>query len=486
MWFCLFRGNIFNSFCRQPPPSVTPSILESLTLSTDTKCVHRGACALYLSVSASLIMEESLRGLEICLLSLDTQETRCHSTRIPKVSSRKMVGRTLQVHFDCFEVSVAQHLYVTLKTIPYYCEVQISREYHVKDCTDADVGRNIAACSAARLQYSVDHAQKAIKVQFADIPRAQAYYVRLCLKWFACEDYSPPVLVNAEQPRKAVALKYSQLLPCLCIEGWAAVPDAVRIQICPFENDTRSLWDYIFYNPFTRSLRWEPPCPVQGQVHLCGMSEMGDLCWELRHTGRTGPGSVHYSKVDPQPWLCMKFSTVQGSWVRCPFADGNFPGWKMKIHQLPDKIRASFISRSPARFQVQLCNRTEPFHCHVLETISVGPQEGVDARAHVDIPEAEVCSPDICIQAGPTGGSTKGYRTLLSSSTSGKEELLHLPKDRCQCPPPLPELWPLPATLEPSSLPCLLPRAPAIWMVPKDHGQPDAGCRPGLGSGLEP
>ncbi|XP_078004153.1 interleukin-17 receptor E-like protein isoform X7 [Phascolarctos cinereus] len=449
--------NIFNSFCRQPLPSVTPSILESLTLSTTTKCVHRGACALHLSVSASLIMEESLRGLEICLLSLDTQETRCHSTRIPKISSRKMVGRMLQVHFDCFEVSVAQHLYVTLKTIPYYCEVQISREYRVE---------------AGRLKYTVDHAQKTIKVHFADIPRSQAYYIRLCLKWFACEDYSPPVLalstvfwnewisadpleqVNVEQPGKAVALKYSQLLPCLCIEGWAAVPDAVRIQICPFENDTRILWDYIFYNPFTQSLSWEPPCPVQGQVHLCGMSKTDDLCWELSHTERTVPGNVHYLQVDPQPWLCMKFTTLQGSWVRCPFADGSFPGWKMKIHQLPDKFRASFISRIPARFQVQLCNRTEPFHCHVLETISVGSQGDADAIGHVDIPVAEVCSPDICIQGwrtdvdysvpeqmcdircSPTGRSTEGHMTLISPSTSGKEELVHLPKDRGQCPPP--------------------------------------------------
>ncbi|XP_074083338.1 interleukin-17 receptor E-like protein [Macrotis lagotis] len=394
--------NIFNSFCRQPSPSVTPSTLESLTVSTAMDCVHEGGCDLYLSISASLIMEESLRGLEICLLSLDTQETRCHSTRIPRVSSRKMVGRTIQVHFDCFEVSVAQHLYITLKTIPYYCEVQLSREYHVEDCTDVDMRRSIPACFVGRLKYNIDHAQKAIEVHLADVPRGQPYYVRLCLKWFACEDYSPPVLVNAEQPGKAVVLKYSQLLPCLCIEGWAAVPDAVRLQICPFENDTRILWDDIFYNPFTQSLSWEPPCPVQAEVHLCGMSKMGDLCWELSDTSRTAVGSVNYLRVDPQPGLCMKFTTLQGSWVRCPFADGNFPGWEMVVHQEQGKILASFISRSPAHFQVQLCNRTSPFHCHVLESISVGSQGDADAIGHVDIPEEEACSPDICIQGWRT------------------------------------------------------------------------------------
>ncbi|XP_056654440.1 putative interleukin-17 receptor E-like [Monodelphis domestica] len=443
--------NIFNSFCRHPSPLVTPSILESLTLSTAIKCVQRGTCSLHLSVSASLVMEESVRGLEICLLSLDTQETRCHSTRIPRVASRKMVGRMLQVHFDCFEVNVAQHVYVTLKTVPYYCEVQISREYHVEGqlpgivpqtadcrgtwlapggvertslrsavtqetslsyCTNADVGRSIPACFGCRgifrsclpgsspkvldqgrwcssaaaagskrtqapasphcaptrvlrwqggqspsrdgaprpglwgqpslegvalhpyllslpaggLHYAVDPAQKAIRVRFAEVSKGQAYYVRLCLKWFSCEDHSPPVLVLAEQPGAEVSLKYSRLLPCLCIEGWAAVPDAVRVQICPFENDTLVLWDYVVYNPFTGALSWEPPCPVQGHVHLCGMSEMGDKCWELSNTNRSIPGNVHYLQVDPQPWLCMKFTTPQGSWVRCPFATGNFPG----------------------------------------------------------------------------------------------------------------------------------------------------------------
>uniref|UniRef100_F6YLD9 Interleukin-17 receptor C/E N-terminal domain-containing protein n=1 Tax=Monodelphis domestica TaxID=13616 RepID=F6YLD9_MONDO len=214
----------------------------------------------------------------------------------------------LQVHFDCFEVNVAQHVYVTLKTVPYYCEVQISREYHVEDCTNADVGRSIPACFAGGLHYAVDPAQKAIRVRFAEVSKGQAYYVRLCLKWFSCEDHSPPVLVLAEQPGAEVSLKYSRLLPCLCIEGWAAVPDAVRVQICPFENDTLVLWDYVVYNPFTGALSWEPPCPVQGHVHLCGMSEMGDKCWELSNTNRSIPGNVHYLQVDPQPWLCMKVS----------------------------------------------------------------------------------------------------------------------------------------------------------------------------------
>lgn len=38
----------------------------------------------------------------------------------------------LQVNFDCFEVSVAQSLYVTVRTVPYFCGVQLERQYHVE------------------------------------------------------------------------------------------------------------------------------------------------------------------------------------------------------------------------------------------------------------------------------------------------------------------------------------------------------------------
>lgn len=38
----------------------------------------------------------------------------------------------LQVNFDCFEVSVAQSLYITVRTVPYFCGVQLEQQYHVE------------------------------------------------------------------------------------------------------------------------------------------------------------------------------------------------------------------------------------------------------------------------------------------------------------------------------------------------------------------
>lgn len=124
-------GNVFNSFCRPPPSSVSPSVLEALTLSTAMKCVPNDGCSLLLRVRASLVLHgerqsggpgtpltglhreegkkkvpcpgltglpgpslhaESLRGLEACSMNLDTQETQCQSVRVSRASRRRQVG----------------------------------------------------------------------------------------------------------------------------------------------------------------------------------------------------------------------------------------------------------------------------------------------------------------------------------------------------------------------------------------------------------
>lgn len=38
----------------------------------------------------------------------------------------------LQVRFGCFEVGVAQSLYVTLRTVPHFCGVQLDQQYRVE------------------------------------------------------------------------------------------------------------------------------------------------------------------------------------------------------------------------------------------------------------------------------------------------------------------------------------------------------------------
>ncbi|XP_070936894.1 interleukin-17 receptor E-like protein isoform X7 [Macaca nemestrina] len=374
---------------------------------------------------------EHLRGLEACTVSLDTQETQCQSVWVARASHRQQVGQQLQVYFGCFAVSVAQHLYVTLRTIPHFCGVQLDQKHLVEDCGEEDVGRNVPDCLAGKLSYWVDRRRKAILVQ---VPRASGspdYYVRLCHKRFTCEDVGAPVQVTANNVSRVVSLPYSQELPCLCLEGWSATPDAVRTQICPFENDTEALevlWDMVYYHPGSQTLSWEPTCPVSGHVSLCWRPGPGAGCRKLQRSSQLVHRRVQYPLVDTQPQLCLKFSTSWGSWVRCPFEQRRFPTWKMTIQPSPMKghLRATFFSSSPAHFQVHLCHRRKsqlPACQPALQASPLPPASGdpaaAPAFAFLDLPREEACAPGICIQGWRTDVHFSVPQQLCNLHSSG-------------------------------------------------------------------
>ncbi|XP_053517447.1 putative interleukin-17 receptor E-like isoform X1 [Artibeus jamaicensis] len=420
---CRSRGNwnILNSFCRPLPGSMAPSVLGALTLSTAMKCAPQGGCSLLLHVHASLTLHESLRGLELCSMSPDTQETQCHSVRVSRASRQRQEGQQLQVHFNCFEVRVAQSLYVTLRTVPYFCGVQLEQQYRVKDCGDEDVRRNVPDCFARKLSYRVDRSRKVVLVQVPEAPRGPDYYVRLCLKWIACEDAGAPVRVTANSVSRMVSLPYSQELPCLCLESWSATLDAVRTQTCPFENDTEALWETIRYHPASQALSWEPACPVRGYVSLCWRPDPGAQCQELKHSARSAHGRVQYSLVDTQPQLCLKFSTSRGFSVSCPFQRPGFPAWKMTVRPAPLRthLRVTFFSPSPAHFQVRLCHRGKmwPLACHqTLQAAALSPASAnlTADPVFVDVPGEEACGPNTCIQGWRTDVLFSGPQQLCA------------------------------------------------------------------------
>ncbi|XP_017904423.1 PREDICTED: putative interleukin-17 receptor E-like [Capra hircus] len=329
------------------------SVLGSLALSTAMKCSPPDGCSLLLRVNASLALHESLQGLEVCSTSLDTQETQCQTVQVSR-ASRQQAGQQLQVRFDCFEVAVAQTLYVTLRTVPHFCGVQLGQQYHMEDCREEDVGKNVPDCFAEKLSYWVDRSRKVILVQ---VPESGGpdYYVRLCLKRFTCEDAGAPVRVTGNRVSRRVSLPYSQELSCLCLEVWSAT--LMRCESRP------------------------------------ALSKM-----------------VQYPLVDTQPQLCLKFSTSLGFQVRCPFKQPRFPAWKMAVQPspAPGHLRVAFFSSSPARFQVCLCHqgKTWPPACRRLlqatpvpaASVSQGDSAGDPAVAFVDIPGDEACAPSTCIQ----------------------------------------------------------------------------------------
>ncbi|KFW77079.1 Putative interleukin-17 receptor E-like, partial [Phalacrocorax carbo] len=274
-------SGIFNSFCHDAPASLSSMVLKSMKISTVMKCVQGSPCSLHLNIKGTLSLDENIRGLEICSLSLDTQQSQCTNVRFARKKTKMLNGKKVQVQFNCFEVNVAQHIYVTMRTVPNYCEVKLSQEYYVE----------------------------VISVNVSEFLRDQDYYIRLCHKWFTCEDVGAFAVIEGKESLKSVSLKYSQLLPCLCIEGWLAIPDARRIQLCPFENGkyyTKVLWDNIVYNPVTQTLAWEPACPVLVTVNLCRLMKSNDHCEDIENSFKNSPEKVKYSRVDTHPRLCMK------------------------------------------------------------------------------------------------------------------------------------------------------------------------------------
>ncbi|XP_041057829.1 putative interleukin-17 receptor E-like isoform X3 [Carcharodon carcharias] len=311
--------------CRKRLSSLPSEIVEDLKIFTVLKCIKERQCSTHLKVKGTLIINEHIRGVEMCSISMNTLQYQCVVVKFNKQAYKKFTARSVEIEYDCFRAAVAEYTYVTLTTIPYYCDVFIKQVHQVGDCTNKEVGRNIPTCIAGKLDYVIHKTQKILSVQVSDFVEDYAYNVRLCHKWFICEDLGINALIKV-QDSKEVTLPYSQLLPCLCIEGWSVLPDARRVQLCPFKNYTAELWNGITYDHVTQELAWELACPVEVGVNLCWMTGSNDHCIDLQDSFYKVQQKVRYSRVDPHPRLCVKFTTDEGFWVRCPFASGYIPG----------------------------------------------------------------------------------------------------------------------------------------------------------------
>ncbi|XP_078535669.1 interleukin-17 receptor E-like protein isoform X2 [Lissotriton helveticus] len=387
-----------------------------MKISTVMKCTGIRRCSLHLSVKGTLHLDESIRGVEICSLTLDTSLSQCVSVRLSRNETKKSNGQKVQLQYNCFEVTAAQQVFVTMKTIPNYCNVKLEQEYFVEDCRNEDLGNNVPACIVGKLEYRLDREKKSMLVHVSEFLEDKDYHVRLCHKWFSCQDIGVHALIKREDPLKSASLQYSELLPCLCVEGWSAFPDARRRQICPFKNDTQALWNGVVYNPVTQSLAWQSACPVQATVSLCQKSELDDKCLNLPNSLRSAVRKVEYLQVDAHALLCMKFTTQQGSWVRCPFAHGQFSGWQINMEVVADEVQLTIISQATATFSVIVYNKTQSSGDDLLHKL---PSIQVDSTNSVKMNVShQWCDKDSCI---------KGWRTDVQYS---------IPVDICDLPCP--------------------------------------------------
>ncbi|XP_067861460.1 interleukin-17 receptor E-like protein [Heptranchias perlo] len=401
---CKSKRITFNdqySVCQEPPSSLTSKIVEDLNIYTALKCIKERQCSIHLKVKGTLILDEHIRGVEMCSVSMSTLQYQCAVVKFNKRTYKKFTAQPVQIEYDCFSAEMAEDTYVTLKTIPYYCDVLLKQEYRVEDCTNKDIGRNIPICIAGKLDYVIDKKQKTLSVQVSDFLEDHVYNVRLCHKWFTCEDLGTNALIKVQDSTKKVTLPYSQILPCLCIEGWSALPDARRIQLCPFKNYTAELWNGITYDRVAQELAWQPACPVEVDVNLCWMTESNDHCIDLQNSFQKVQQKVRYSRVDPHPRLCVKFTTDEGYWVRCPFAFGYLPVWNMSTDGQLGKLQLTFTTQDKAEFKMALCNRTALHKCEPVKELYVTANT-IGAYSTVFNLSHEECDSNFCVQGWRT------------------------------------------------------------------------------------
>ncbi|XP_073475833.1 interleukin-17 receptor E-like protein isoform X1 [Aquarana catesbeiana] len=388
--------DLFSRFCRDAPESLNPNVLENMKITTVMKCSPASQCSLHLNIIGTVIYDVHIRGVEICSMTLSSQRTQCVTIRFTKIKRKKFLMHKIQVQANTFEVGVSEQVYVTMKTFPDFCGIQLTETYYVEDCNNRDVGKHVWSCLTGKLDYMVNKENKIITVNVSNILQDYDYNVRLCKKHFVCHDIGAHAVIRKENATKSVTLPYSEILPCLCIEGWSAIPDARRTRLCPFKNDISTLWDNIAYNPMKQVLAWVPLCPVNAKVHLCWMTDDKQKCVNIPDSLSAAHNQVSYSQVDTHPRLCMKFATETGYWVKCPFPTGPFSAWDMKTYLMPNSMEIKLTSPTKAKFSVFICNRTNFNSCEPLQKYTL---VYVEALETVTLNMSrEICGSNICIQ----------------------------------------------------------------------------------------
>lgn len=348
--------NFFHPECETPPNGLsTSSIIQNISLSTVMRCEGRQKCFLHLRVGAAVQLTELIQGLSICT-STASLMSNC---QVISFKNHRKSGLQVEVKHDCTEVSPGQHVKVMLKTVPRYCGIKWTGAYNAPECNTQDLKRHVPECITGKLSYTVNPHKKELNISVSDMLEDYDYHVRLCRKDFICARTGAHTLIKKEEPVKSLTFPYSRPLPCLCIEGWSAMTDAPRVQVCPFKDRVEELWFGINYDLQEEMLSWEPACPVTAVVVLCQKREEG-VCVDLPHSSQNvSRAKVRFTKVDPHPQLCMKFTTGSQSWTSCPFADSRFQVWELSVTRSEGHDDVMMMSRITANFSVERCVRSE-------------------------------------------------------------------------------------------------------------------------------
>ncbi|KAM9704827.1 interleukin-17 receptor E-like protein [Menidia menidia] len=369
--------------CQEPSEDlVGVPVLQNVSVSTVMSCEGEQKCSLHLRIRTVLTLSDSVQGVSICSAGVGMLSS-CRSIGLPRATRRRRTSPTVSVEDDCTAASPGQQLQLVVRTTPSICGLSWSTSLRTPGCTHADLRRNVPECITGHLQYSVNPERRQLEVSVRDHRHGYDYHLRLCHKRFVCADAGVSAVIKKDQPMRAV-LPYVRPLPCLCIEGWSAVSDAPRVQVCPFKDRLEELWSGITFDPLEETLFWEPACSVEAVAALCQKMEDGD-CLDLPHSAQNvSRKKIKFAKVDPHPELCMKFTAGSQIWIRCPFANG-IKVWDV-VTSRTQREELRMFSQAKAAFSVGLCTKSEAsLKCRVTEEhhVYVEQHRAVDLRLAV-------------------------------------------------------------------------------------------------------
>lgn len=380
--------------CRNLPHATNKHIFRNTSISTVMTCKEKQHCSLHLRVNTHLRINKYIQGVYVCVVSAGMME-HCRIVNFPRTAREKLVGKQVNIQDDCLQVGMGQEVQVTLQTWPQFCGYDFSQSYKVADCSHRDLQRNLAECITGRIDYKVDGVKKEVHVNVSDMLMDKDYNLRLCHKEFICTGTIAHSVIKKGNPVKKAILKYTRPLPCLCIEGWSIMPDAPRIQVCPFKKNVEELWSGAVFDPVQETLSWEAACKVTAVITLCELRDEG-MCEDLANSTRKyNREKVIYSGVDPHPRLCMKFITEDRLWVKCPFSDGTFPAWDIEVSTQENHAQLILTSRVRTAFSLSTCEETETLVCEDKHSVLMNVENLKPLKTDLTM---DLCGQNQCIK----------------------------------------------------------------------------------------
>ncbi|XP_072454629.1 interleukin-17 receptor C isoform X3 [Notamacropus eugenii] len=183
--------------------------------------------------------------------------------------------------FDCFKAPVGGEVRIWSYTQPPY-QKELNHTQLLPDCVESELQDSVQSCWVLPW-FNISAEGDTIQLVL-DVSTEQNYI--LFLYWNQTRNFSTRFHEVLTGPQN-ITLNQTDLVPCLCIQMWPNVPDAIRNSHCPFWEDSRAhknLWSHSklkFWG--TTGLSWmvEAPCPLSAEIVLCWKPMGSEPCQPL-------------------------------------------------------------------------------------------------------------------------------------------------------------------------------------------------------------